>query len=87
MVCEPDEPKDDAESGENEPKKGHGRCGAAQLVIRVVRDEIARVDGKVKSGVLCAGEDGDRLEAREYERDRRVADETPSITVRGEKKT
>ena len=56
-------------------------------MIRVVRDEIARVDGKVKSGVLCAGEDGDRLEAREYERDRRVADETPSITVRGEKKT
>ena len=34
MVCEPDEPKDEAEGGEDEPKKGHGGCGAAQPVIR-----------------------------------------------------
>ncbi len=35
MICEPDEPKDDNDNMENdEPKKGHGGCGAAQPQIR-----------------------------------------------------
>ena len=33
MTCEPDEPKDDADDNE-EPKRGHGGCGAAQPQIR-----------------------------------------------------
>ena len=35
MVCESDEPKEDAEGADSEePKKGHGGCGAAQPLIR-----------------------------------------------------
>ncbi|OSX68017.1 hypothetical protein POSPLADRAFT_1177028 [Postia placenta MAD-698-R-SB12] len=35
MICESDEPKEDADGMENEePKKGHGGCGAAQPLIR-----------------------------------------------------
>ena len=35
MVCEADEPKDEAEGNENEePKKGHGGCGGVQPTIR-----------------------------------------------------
>ena len=35
MVCEPDEPKDENEGGDqDEPKKGHGGCGAQQPQIR-----------------------------------------------------
>ncbi len=35
MVCEPDEPKDENEGGDQEePKKGHNGCGAAQPQIR-----------------------------------------------------
>ena len=35
MVCEADEPKDEAEGNETEePKKGHGGCGGVQPTIR-----------------------------------------------------
>lgn len=35
MICEPDEPKDENDNMEaDEPKKGHGGCGAAQPQIR-----------------------------------------------------
>ncbi|KAH9891211.1 beta and beta-prime subunits of DNA dependent RNA-polymerase [Cubamyces lactineus] len=34
MICEPDEPKDENDAGEDEPKKGHGGCGATQPQIR-----------------------------------------------------
>lgn len=35
MICEPDEPKEENDGMENdEPKKGHGGCGAAQPLIR-----------------------------------------------------
>ncbi|KAH9949477.1 beta and beta-prime subunits of DNA dependent RNA-polymerase [Amylocystis lapponica] len=35
MICEPDEPKEDNDGMENEePKKGHGGCGATQPQIR-----------------------------------------------------
>lgn len=34
MICEPDEPKDDNDNEAEEPKKGHGGCGAAQPQIR-----------------------------------------------------
>ena len=35
MICEPDEPKDENDNIEaDEPKKGHGGCGAAQPQIR-----------------------------------------------------
>ena len=35
MVCEPDEPKDENDGGDqDEPKKGHGGCGAQQPLIR-----------------------------------------------------
>lgn len=35
MICEPDEPKDETDNMEgDEPKKGHGGCGAAQPQIR-----------------------------------------------------
>ena len=35
MTCESDEPKDETEGAEQEePKKGHGGCGAAQPLIR-----------------------------------------------------
>ena len=35
MICEPDEPKEENDNPEaEEPKKGHGGCGAAQPQIR-----------------------------------------------------
>ena len=35
MVCEADEPKDEADGNEHEePKKGHGGCGGVQPTIR-----------------------------------------------------
>ena len=35
MICEPDEPRDDHDNVDNdEPKRGHGGCGAAQPQIR-----------------------------------------------------
>ena len=34
MVCEADEPKEEGENDGEEPKKGHGGCGAAQPQIR-----------------------------------------------------
>lgn len=35
MICEPDEPKEENDGIDNdEPKKGHGGCGAAQPQIR-----------------------------------------------------
>ena len=34
MICEPDEPKDENDNEAEEPKKGHGGCGAAQPQIR-----------------------------------------------------
>jgi DNA-directed RNA polymerase II subunit RPB1 len=39
MLCEPDEPKEEGDGGENsgagdEPKKGHGGCGHVQPLIR-----------------------------------------------------
>ena len=34
MICEPDDPKDENDAGEDEPKKGHGGCGATQPQIR-----------------------------------------------------
>ena len=35
MVCEPDEPKDETDGMDREePKRGHGGCGAAQPQIR-----------------------------------------------------
>ena len=33
MTCEADDPKDEADEND-EPKKGHGGCGAAQPLIR-----------------------------------------------------
>lgn len=34
MVCEPDEPKEEDGADGDEPKRGHGGCGAAQPQIR-----------------------------------------------------
>lgn len=58
MICEPDEPRDDNEGDVDEPKKGHGGCGAAQPLIRkeglklFVQYKRSKDEDEVSNGVM-----------------------------------